>query len=26
VSIRYHPSGATGQVADEVRVLAGPRG
>ncbi len=26
VSVRYHPSGATGQIADDVQVLAGPRG
>ena len=26
VSVRYRPTGSTGQVADEVEVLAGPRG
>jgi hypothetical protein len=26
VSIRYRPTGSTGQVADDVEVLAGPRG
>jgi ferric-dicitrate binding protein FerR (iron transport regulator) len=26
VSVHYHPAGSTGQVADEVEVLAGPRG
>lgn len=25
VSVRYHPTGTTGQTADEVEVLAGPR-
>ena len=26
VSVRYRPTGSTGQVADDVEVLAGPRG
>lgn len=26
VSVRYRPTGSTGQVADEVEVLTGPRG
>jgi len=26
VRVHYHPAGSTGQVADEVEVLAGPRG
>jgi hypothetical protein len=25
-SVRYHPAGSTGQVADAVEILAGPRG
>jgi ferric-dicitrate binding protein FerR (iron transport regulator) len=25
VSVRYHPAGSTGQIADAVEVLAGPR-
>jgi hypothetical protein len=25
VSIHYHPTGSTGQIADEVEVIAGPR-
>jgi len=26
VRVHYHPAGSTGQIADEVEVLAGPRG
>jgi hypothetical protein len=26
VSVHYRPTGATGQIADEVEVIAGPRG
>ena len=26
VRVHYHPAGSTGQVADEVEILAGPRG